>query len=208
MHFPLMIDLKNKDILVFGGGKMACKRIKKLIKYEPNIKIISKEFDDKIFKLQEKYYKNITIVNKSYDKKLIDKSYFLIIAALDDNKKNEEISQIAKEKNILINNMSDFKNGDILFPAFIDEQDIKISICTNGASPNISKALKKEIKKLIDDDLKDKLKELRELRCFLKDKLDEEKRHKILKKASKMNLKEILDLKKELKNEIKDWNKR
>lgn len=208
MHFPLMIDLKNKDILVFGGGKMACKRIKKLIKYEPNIKIISKEFDDKIFKLQEKYYKNITIVNKSYDKDLIESSYFLIIAALDDSKKNQEISQIAKEKNILINNMSDFENGDILFPAFIDDEDIKISICTNGASPSISKELKKEINKLIDDDLKDRLKELRELRCLLKNKLDEEKRHKILKKASKMNLKEILDLKKELKNEIKDWNQR
>lgn len=208
MNFPLMIDLKNKNILVLGGGKMACKRIKKLIKYEPNIKIIAKEFDDKIFKLQEKYYKNITIVKKTYDKKFIDNSYFLIIAALNDKKLNEEISQIASEKNILINNMSDFKNGDVIFPAFLDEEDIKISICTNGGSPSLSKQLKKEIEKLIDDELKDKLRELKELRCFLKNKLDEDKRHKILKKASKMNLKEILDLKKELKHEIEDWNKR
>ena len=41
--FPLFIDLKNKNILVIGAGKIAFRKVETLLKYSAKITIITKD---------------------------------------------------------------------------------------------------------------------------------------------------------------------
>ena len=43
MFFPVCIDIENKKCLVVGGGKIACKKIKTLSRYNPDITVIAEE---------------------------------------------------------------------------------------------------------------------------------------------------------------------
>ena len=41
-RYPVFLDLREKTVLVVGGGTIALQKVKQLIKAEPNIRLISK----------------------------------------------------------------------------------------------------------------------------------------------------------------------
>ena len=41
MWFPLFVNLKDKKVLVIGGGKVAFKKISKILEYEADITVIT-----------------------------------------------------------------------------------------------------------------------------------------------------------------------
>ena len=40
-YFPFFIDIENKKCLIVGGGNVALRKIKKLIPYRPEIKVVA-----------------------------------------------------------------------------------------------------------------------------------------------------------------------
>ena len=40
-YFPVFVDLKDKEVVVVGGGKVAERKIEKLLIFEPRIRVIS-----------------------------------------------------------------------------------------------------------------------------------------------------------------------
>ena len=47
--FPVSIDLNNKNVLVIGAGKIALRKVETLLKYNCNIKVITKTISEKKF---------------------------------------------------------------------------------------------------------------------------------------------------------------
>ena len=41
MWFPLFINLENKKVLVIGGGKVALKKIKKVLEYGADVTVVT-----------------------------------------------------------------------------------------------------------------------------------------------------------------------
>ena len=52
-YFPLFINIKEKDILVFGGGNIATRRIKAMLPYGACIRIIAPEISEELQQLAE-----------------------------------------------------------------------------------------------------------------------------------------------------------
>ena len=50
-NFPIFLEIKNKPVLVIGGGGIALRKIKLLIKSKPNIKVVANNFCDEILDL-------------------------------------------------------------------------------------------------------------------------------------------------------------
>ena len=63
-NFPIFLDIKDKPVLVIGGGDIAYRKIKLLIKSKPNIKVIAKNICSEILDLEEKF--SIKIVKKEF----------------------------------------------------------------------------------------------------------------------------------------------
>ena len=115
MFFPVFLDIKNKPCFIIGGGNVALRKINKLIKYEcKNITVISDKIIDDIKKLADD--KKIKIINNKFEiERKTLKKYFLVIAATDDEKINNEISNLCIKENILVNNVSSKENMNIRF---------------------------------------------------------------------------------------------
>src|SRR4030042_5287113 len=141
MLIPLNINLNKKRCLIIGAGNVAYRKIKKLLEYNTDIKIIAKELkNDEIKKLIIK--KKIKYENKNFEITDADGS-FLVIAATDDGDLNNRIAKELDKKNILVNNSSGFCSCN--FPAVLNSGDLQIAVSTDGASPLFSAKLRAKI---------------------------------------------------------------
>ena len=98
--FPIFINLKKKPVTVIGGGDIALRKVRLLLKAGPNITVISKEIckDLKELLMED----NHKILQKSFHEDDL-KTPALIIAATNNAKTNKRISTYAQRENILIN---------------------------------------------------------------------------------------------------------
>lgn len=152
MFFPVFLDIKNKECLIIGGGNIALRKINKLLKYEcENITVISDKISDDIKKLADN--KKIKIIDNKFeiDRETL-KKYFLVIAATDDEKINNEISNLCIKENILVNNVSSKENMNIRFCTSIENEEYSIAISADG-NPKKALELKEKIKKYLDKNI-------------------------------------------------------
>ncbi len=147
--FPVSIDIKNKNILVVGAGKVALRKIKKLLDYDCNISVIAKKAEEDAIKKLHMDNKITLRENKEFNVKDLE-GIFLVIAATSDENVNNDISNLCKDRNILVNNVSSKDNMNLRFLSIYDADDFQIAISTYG-NPKKSKQLKEGIRLFLQD---------------------------------------------------------
>ena len=141
-YFPIVLDLKRRRILVVGGGKVAARKIGKLLEAQAKVTIVAPQLVPVLMELvqQEKVnwiegrYKTGHLLN-----------YDLVIAATDDQALNLQIVQETKARNILVNSVDGASNSDFLFPALIRRGDLLIAVSTSGKRPALARKIRQEL---------------------------------------------------------------
>ena len=151
MWFPLFINLENKKVLVIGGGKIAYKKITKILEYGAEITIITERTKEEKFLQLE----NVKIVNNKVenDKNVIEelvKDYFFVIAATDNEELNQNIAEICDSNGILVNNASSKFKMNAMFGGIVKNDEFQIAVSTGGKNCRRSRAMKSEIQKILD----------------------------------------------------------
>ena len=189
---PLLLNLKNKKVVIFGAGNVALRKATTFSKYS-NVIVISKKFKKEFDDLDiQKINKEITKENVlDY---ILDS--FIVIPATNDFKINNTIADIDHSQNIMVNRVDEEKENDVIVPSIISKEDLIIAISTLGKSPMTSKFLREEIEKFITEEYLLMLNLQTKLRDYLKSNIKNQKeREKILSEIIKN--KEIWDILKE-----------
>ena len=152
MWFPLFINLENKKILVIGGGKVAAKKIEKILEYGADITVVTENVvEEKLLKLENiKIENNQKIENDKAKIEKLVKGYFLVIAATDNEELNENIANVCDSNGILINNVSSKVKMNAMFGGIVKNSEFQIAISTSGKNCKRSRAMKSEIQKVLD----------------------------------------------------------
>ena len=141
--FPLFIDLRNKNALVIGAGKIAFRKVETLLKYGAKVTVITKEIkEEKFFNL-----KNIDIKIGEFNETLL-KNRFIVVAATDNPDFNRYIYELCNSKNILVNNITSKEEMNCRFASILETEEYQIAISANG-NPTKSKALKNKLKEIL-----------------------------------------------------------
>ena len=152
MWFPLFINLENKKVLVIGGGKVAAKKIEKILEYGADITVVTENVvEEKLLQLENVKIENNQKIENDKDKieKLV-KGYFLVIAATDDEELNENIANVCDSNGMLINNVSSKVKMNAMFGGIVKNSEFQIAISTSGKNCKRSRAMKSEIQKVLD----------------------------------------------------------
>ena len=137
----LNIRLDSKKWLVLGGGTVATRRVKKILKENGYIELISPQVSKSILRIESEN-KKIKVVKRKFRKSDIRNQDF-ILACTDNLEVNKSIVAIAKSKKILVSNASDRNDNDFSFTSTINiNKDIKINLSTNGSNPSFTKYLR------------------------------------------------------------------
>ena len=137
------LNLRNKIVIVIGGGYEAQKRVNSLLNQECEILVISDSINYQLSKLSKSNKIKIK-KQKITDTKFIAKlKPDLVITTTNDKKLNQKIIKVAKKRNILAYSSDNPEESDFANPAIIDfENIIQIAIFTGGQSPAMSKKLR------------------------------------------------------------------
>ncbi|GMB09259.1 precorrin-2 dehydrogenase [Thermolongibacillus altinsuensis] len=175
--YPLFVNMKNKKVVIAGGGKIAYRRLLALLKEEADITVISPTAIDEIVQLANErkiIWHQRPIEHTDY------KDAFLIIAATNDPEVNKQIAQDASPHQ-LVNVASDHESGNVHIPSFFSRGKLTIAVTTEGASPSLAKAIKEKLEEIFDESYEDYVSFLYEQRKKLKemDLPEKEKKKKL-----------------------------
>ena len=134
MHYPIMLELKDKRCLVVGGGKVALRKTAELVKCGADIVIVSPCLCEDLKIRCEEY--SIQYVKGLYKKDYLQ-GVFLCFACTNDRDQNARISQDAAALGILINAADHPKESSFILPAVRRKGDITLAVSASenpGAS--------------------------------------------------------------------------
>ncbi|OLS35981.1 hypothetical protein BTR22_13410 [Alkalihalophilus pseudofirmus] len=153
MNLPVMMDLEGREVTVVGGGRVACRQIKKLRLQRAAIHLISPdiiaEIEDLVRAGEVSFEKREVKPNESF-------SSDLLILATNDQELNEALYH-NREARQWVYNASNQVKSDIHFPHTLQKGDLTITVSTNGASPFYAKELSKQIENQLPVDIEDQL---------------------------------------------------
>lgn len=141
-YYPAFLNLQNKKAVVIGGGKVAERKILSLLKAGADITVISPTLTKRLQKAKD--HDKFRHIPRSYGKKDL-KHALLVIAATDSHATNVRVSEAAPA---LVNVVDVPSLCNFIAPSAIQRGPLTIAVSTGGASPALSKAVRKELEKL------------------------------------------------------------
>ena len=144
--FPLFINLKQKPVTIVGGGDIALRKVRLLIKANPKITVISrsicKDLEELLIESKHK------IIKKSFHETDLKKP-ILIIAATNNVKTNKRISNYAIQKNILVNVVDQPKLCTFTMGSIVERDSLVVSISSGGNAPVLVRKIREKIETLL-----------------------------------------------------------
>ncbi|MDX8044825.1 NAD(P)-binding protein [Gracilibacillus sp. S3-1-1] len=144
---PFFIDLKDKKIVIIGGGNIAERRIKRLLPFREHISIVSPTLTESLEQMIQSHH--ISWVKETCQKQHLQHADFIVIAT-NDPTTNRYITENAPAS-AWVNASHQADAGNIHFPTTIEKGRLKIAISTGGASPILAKKIKDSIEQAIPD---------------------------------------------------------
>ncbi|MBE0515823.1 MAG: bifunctional precorrin-2 dehydrogenase/sirohydrochlorin ferrochelatase [Methanophagales archaeon] len=180
---PLYIDLSDKRILVFGGGSVAERKICQILETGEDVKegkvkveVYSLDFTSRVEELCEK--RTIQCFRGNlWDQNVEEllKGAFLILICTNDEALNDYIFNEAAKFEVLINYRD---KGNAFMSSVLNKGGFLISISTGGKGPALARYLKEKIASLIGDKEEKMLYIQKQLREYLKERINDERRRK------------------------------
>ncbi|MBZ5748668.1 precorrin-2 dehydrogenase/sirohydrochlorin ferrochelatase family protein [Metabacillus rhizolycopersici] len=158
---PLHFKVKDKNVLVVGGGKIALRRLRLFLEEGARITVISPDVVPEIAELSKADKLNW----QAKKVELADlKDALFIIAATNDSAVNEWIAENASE-NQLVNVASNANKGNVIVPKSVKKGRLTLSVSTNGASPTLAKQICEQLSKQFDEQFVNELEQMYENRA-------------------------------------------
>lgn len=143
---PVLVNLYDKNILIVGGGKAALLKAKGISRFTSRITILSPDILSEL----EKY--PFVFCKQKYREGLVD-NFFLVYACTNDTALNRKIGQECTTKNILYSVCDNPEESSFVSPAIYRNDEITISVGTNGCSPRLAIYIRNQIQQLIEEGL-------------------------------------------------------
>lgn len=174
-YFPFFTDIEKKNCLIVGTFDLVLEKTERLLPYGVNIYALAEDgTDGELDKLEKLGAK---IIKEKFDIKTLDFYDFVVTCSLNSSF-NKEIAEICKEKRIPINSVDDTENCTFIFPSLIKRGKLSVGISSSGASPYMTRYLKKKLNEIIPNNTENLLEMLEELRPFVKEQVSDEKKRK------------------------------
>lgn len=151
-YLPLHVDLKDRHVLVIGGGEIAARKVRLLLKAGATIKLVAPEISDA---LAADLASGHQLIYEKYHERYLDNAS-LVVAATPDEVVNRQVSEDARSRNILVNVVDSPELCTATFPAIIDRSPIVVSVGSAGHAP----VLTRYVRELIEQVLPERLAEL------------------------------------------------
>jgi precorrin-2 dehydrogenase/sirohydrochlorin ferrochelatase len=149
-YFPLFVNLKNKPVLVVGGGEVACRKIESLIKAGAVVTIVAPNLCSELERNIDEWH--CQWIKAFYSADRID-GHIQVWATTDNPDLNHRVCEDARAKGVLVNVVDDTPYCDFITPSIVNRGRIQIAISSGGASPIIVRNIRKKLESVLPQNL-------------------------------------------------------
>ncbi|MER2115242.1 MAG: NAD(P)-dependent oxidoreductase [Solibacillus isronensis] len=146
-YFPLMINIDYKKVVIVGGGNVARQKVEALLPTNAHITIVSPTVTDRL-----KIY--ITEGRAVWKQKRFEPADLddaaLIFAATNDESVNDAVEEATQHWQLL-NRADALGRMDFMNPAVVRRGDFVVTVSTTGASPALTRKVKRDLEGQYDE---------------------------------------------------------
>lgn len=146
--YPVFLNLKDQRVLVVGGGRVAARKVRSLLLTGAKIELVSKTLEPHLQELVQG--SRISYIGSDFEASMLE-GVCLVIAATDDQRLNEYISGLCKQRGIWVNVVDSPDLCSFQVPSVIRRGDLTIAISTGGKSPALARFLRELIEQAIPE---------------------------------------------------------
>lgn len=143
---PILLNLQHKTTIVIGGGKVATRKVERLVN-ETKVIVIAKEATEVLKSLAIK--NQIELRLKAYEKADIAKADLIYICT-DNPAINQQIIADARPDQWL-NDTTKRHNSDFFSMSEIQKNEITIALTTAGKNPRQIKLMKQQLQNFLSE---------------------------------------------------------
>lgn len=142
MSYPIVLDMQGKPVLVVGGGKVATRKVARLLEAGALVTVVSPIVTERIRQWASEG--RLTLSERVYCAPDVW-GHQLVFAATNSRSVNEEVVSDAHQRGSWVNVADGSTDGDFILPALLSFGALHLAIDTGGAAPALSKTLRQHL---------------------------------------------------------------
>ncbi|MGB2325262.1 MAG: precorrin-2 dehydrogenase/sirohydrochlorin ferrochelatase family protein [Pseudomonadales bacterium] len=146
-YFPLFHHSDQLHALIVGGGKVALRRAKALVKAGVACDLVAPDILPELVSLIENH--GGKVITQKFDPELITPDYGLLLAVTNDRETNKQVGEKGQAQGLLVNVADDPTAGNVIFGTTIDRSPLTITINNGGTSPVLSRILRQQLEQFV-----------------------------------------------------------
>ncbi|MEH0875199.1 siroheme synthase CysG [Pectobacterium cacticida] len=149
-YLPIFADLRQRPVLVVGGGEVATRKIHLLQRAGAEVKIVAQVLAAPL--AEQHQAGQLEWLAQSFTPELLS-GVFLVIAATDDAELNAAVYEAANQRHLLVNVVDDQPKCSFIFPSIVDRSPLVVAISSGGQAPVLARLLREKLESLLPTSL-------------------------------------------------------
>lgn len=149
-YLPIFADIRRRPCLVVGGGDVAWRKTRMLLKAGADVRVIARELNGDF--QQALQAGEITHQAEEFVPSDLD-GIFLAIAATDRKAVNALVYQSANQRQVMVNVVDDTQRCSFIVPSIVDRSPIIVAISSSGKAPVLARLVREKLEALLPQHL-------------------------------------------------------
>lgn len=144
--YPLFADLKDRRVLVVGGGHVAERKIRMLLDSAAAVEVVAERLSPWLREQARDgrvSHRALTFCPQQLE------GAWLVIAATDDPALHRRIAEAAAQRQLWVNVVDDAALSSFQVPAVIDRAPLLVAISSAGSAPMLARSVRERIERML-----------------------------------------------------------
>lgn len=145
-HYPVFLDLRDRTVLVAGGGEVAVSKLRLLLRTEARVRVFAAAPDDTVAAWAGEG--RIELVSRDLAAGDL-RGAALVYGASGDADADARVGALARAAGVPVNIVDNLDGSDFITPAIVDRDPVTVAIGTEGAAPVLARKIKAEVEAML-----------------------------------------------------------
>ncbi|MCL6516539.1 bifunctional precorrin-2 dehydrogenase/sirohydrochlorin ferrochelatase [Alicyclobacillus sp.] len=146
--FPLMLRLAGRTCVVVGAGRVAARKMEKLLRAGARVRVVSPEAVEAVVEWARAGV--VEWVRRPYHPGDLHDAW-LVVAASNRTDVNREVAREANERRVWVNVVDDADTCSCMFSASVHHRSVTVSVSTEGRHPGLARRLREALEQDLAD---------------------------------------------------------
>ena len=148
--FPMFMDLSCRRALVVGGGRIAARRVNALVQFCPDITVVAPTIHPDIAALVDGG--RVKALERTFDMDDLDGAD-IVLACTDDPALNADIARACRDRGIPVNDASDRRRCDFLFPGIARRGEVVAGVTAGGSDHALARRATEAVRECLEHEI-------------------------------------------------------